>query len=97
MSTPQAQPQTPQARLLAFILAGVFYALGVFFFIGDTIERLGTDLQKQYSSPDDPLTILADFVRGLGAFTSDKTHWVIPCILLGVGLTTTGYLIKEKK
>ncbi len=97
MSTPQAQPQTPQARLLAFTLAGIFYGLGFLFFIGDSIDRWGTELQAEHSSPDDLLNSVADFVRGLGVSTGDKTQWVIPCILLGVGLTTTGYLIKEKK
>jgi amino acid transporter len=98
VSTPQeTKPQTPQARLLAFILAGVFYALGVFFFIGDTIDDWGTELQAQHSSPDDLLSSVADFVRGLGITTGDKSQWVIPCILIGVGLTVTGSLTRGKK
>ncbi len=42
MSLPQeVKPETPQARLLAFILAGVFYGLGVLFFIGDALSPEG--------------------------------------------------------
>jgi len=90
----EAKPQTSQTRLLAFTLAGVFYALGILLFIGDSINRWGTELQSQYSAPNDPLTGIADLVRGFGIVTGGKSQWVIPCILIGVGLTVTGYLIR---
>ena len=93
----EAKPKTPQARLLAFILAGVFYALGLLFFIGDSIDQWGTELQSQYSSPNDLLTGIADLVRGFGIVTGEKSQWVIPCILIGVVLTVTGSLIRGKK
>lgn len=81
---------------MAFILAGLFYALGVLIFFGDAIDRWGTKLQSQYSSPNDPLTSVADFVRGVGV-TFAQSGWVIPCMLIGVVLTVTALLIRGKK
>jgi hypothetical protein len=49
---------------------------------------------RWYSAPNDPLTGIADLVRGFGIVTGGKSQWVIPCILIGVGLTVTGYLIR---
>jgi len=36
-------------------------------------------------------------VKGLGIETGDKSLWAIPCLLIGVVLTVTGFLIRGKK
>ena len=84
-----------QARTLAIIFSGVFYALGVLFFFGDSIDRWGTELQLQYSTGD-PLAGIGDLVRGFGIATGGKSVWVIPCILLGSAFTAAAIIIGEK-
>jgi hypothetical protein len=85
-----------QARTLAFIFSGIFYALGVLFLFGDSINRWGTELQKQYA-PGNPLAAVADFVKGIGLSTDGQSVWVIPCILLGAVSTAVAIVIGKKK
>ena len=86
MSTKESNSH--QLRNLAFIFAGVSYALACLFFLGDAITDWGRNLYYQDSTANVVILTFADFVGGVGMSTNTLS-WFIGCMLVGVALTVT--------
>ena len=85
-----------QLRNLAFIFAGVSFALASLFFVSDAITDWAISMQAQYPSDSIPMGPFSDFVRGF-ALSAGTVSWFIGCMLVGVALTVTAIWNNKKR
>ena len=95
MST-TAQSNPHQLRNLAFIIAGVSFALASLFFVSDAITDWAIGMQAQYPSDSIPMGPFSNMVRGF-AISTGAVPWFIGCMLIGVALTVTAIVSNRKK
>ncbi len=94
MST-NATSNPNQLRNLAFIIAGVSFALASLYFVSDAVTDWAIGMQAQYPSDSIPMGPFSNMVRGF-AISTGAVPWLIGCTLVGVALLVTA-IIKTKR